>query len=77
MAFTFSKVRFFGIKIPFHQKFGQINFRFYVKSKIDGTKGVVFIKEFAPKPLIALIANLFYNEPYQYKKIDLLLKNEN
>lgn len=71
VAFTFSNVRFFGIKVPFHQRFGQINFRFYVKSKIDGTKGVVFIKEFAPKPLIATIANIFYNEPYFYKKIVL------
>lgn len=71
VAFTFSKVNFFGIKIPLHQYFGQINFRFYVKSKIDGTKGVVFIKEFAPKPIIALTANLFYNEPYFFKPITL------
>lgn len=70
VAFTFSEVCFFGIKIPCHQKFGQINFRFYVKSKIDDKKGVVFIKEFAPKPLIALTAKLFYNEPYKYKKIN-------
>lgn len=70
VAFTFSKVNFFGFKIPFHQNFGQINFRFYVKSKLDGAKGVVFIKEFAPKPLIALTAKLFYNEPFQYKKIN-------
>lgn len=71
VAFTFSKVKFFGYKVPFHQRFGQINFRFYVKSKIDKTKGVVFIKEFAPKPIIAFIANAFYNEPYFFKKIDL------
>lgn len=71
VAFTFSKVKFFGIRVPFHQQFGQINFRFYVKSKIDGAKGVVFVKEFAPKPLIAYIANWFYNEPYHYKKIRL------
>ncbi|NMH87739.1 DUF2071 domain-containing protein [Flavivirga algicola] len=71
VAFTFSKVNFFGFKIPMHQHFGQINFRFYVKSKIDGTKGVVFIKEFAPKPIIALIANLFYNEPYFFKSITI------
>ncbi|NRD20989.1 DUF2071 domain-containing protein [Winogradskyella eckloniae] len=69
VAFTFSKVNFFGVKIPFHQHFGQINFRFYAKSTVDGTKGVVFIREFAPKPLIALTANLCYNEPYFYKNI--------
>ncbi|MDO7170780.1 YqjF family protein [Mariniflexile sp. AS56] len=69
VAFTFKKVSFFGFRVPMHQNFGQINFRFYVKSKIDGTKGVVFIKEFAPKPLITLVANLFYNEPYYFKNI--------
>lgn len=69
VAFTFSKVNFFGFKIPFHQQFGQINFRFYVKSKIDGKRGVVFIREFAPKPLMAFVANKFYNEPYYYKNI--------
>lgn len=71
VAFTFSKVKFFGLKIPFHQKFGQINFRFYAKSKINGAKGVVFIKEFAPKPIIALIANKLYNEPFFFKNIRL------
>ena len=69
VAFTFSKVSFFGIKVPFHQKFGEINFRFYTRSKIDNTKGVVFIREFAPKPLIAFVANTIYNEPFYYKKI--------
>ncbi|MFG6685638.1 DUF2071 domain-containing protein [Mariniflexile sp. HNIBRBA6329] len=69
VGFTFSKVKFYDFKVPFHQDFGQINFRFYVKSKIDSTKGVVFIKEFAPKPLITLVANLVYNEPYFNKNI--------
>lgn len=69
VAFTFSKVSLFGIKVPFHQKFGEINFRFYTKSKIDNTKGVVFIRELAPKPLIAFVANAIYNEPFYYKKI--------
>lgn len=69
VAFTFSKVKFFGVKVPFHQQFGEINFRFYVKSIVDGTKGVVFIKEYAPKPIIALVANGVYNEPFFYKNI--------
>lgn len=69
VAFTFSKVKFFGVKIPFHQNFGQINFRFYVKSKIDGSRGVVFIREFAPKFLITLVGNKIYNEPYYHKPI--------
>lgn len=79
VAFTFTKVSFFGFKVPMHQNFGQINFRFYVKSKIDNTKGVVFIKEFAPKPLITLVANVLYNEPYHFKNItyNKFIKNNN
>jgi len=69
VAFTFSRVKFFGIKVPFHQLFGEINFRMYVQSKTDATKGVVFIKEYAPKPLIAMIANGIYNEPFFYKNV--------
>jgi uncharacterized protein YqjF (DUF2071 family) len=69
VAFTFSKVKFFGLKVPFHQNFGQINFRFYAKSKTNGAKGVVFIREFAPKPIIALIANHIYNEPFYFRNI--------
>jgi uncharacterized protein YqjF (DUF2071 family) len=75
VAFTFSKVHFFGIKIPFHQLFGEINFRFYVKSKIDGKKGVVFIKEYANKPLIAFMANKIYNEPFFIHKIKQEVSN--
>ncbi len=74
VAFTFSKVNFFGFKIPLHQSFGEINFRCYVKSKIDGTKGVVFIKEFAPKPVMASIANVIYKEPFYYKNIKYTCK---
>jgi len=75
VAFTFSKVHFFGIKIPFHQLFGEINFRFYAKSKIDGKKGVVFIKEYANKPLIAFMANKIYNEPFFIHKIKQEVSN--
>ncbi|WP_308993848.1 DUF2071 domain-containing protein [Mariniflexile litorale] len=78
VAFRFTKVRFFGFNVLMHQNFGQINFRFYVKSKIDNSKGVVFIKEFAPKPLITWVANIFYNEPYHFKNItyNKYLKNK-
>ncbi len=75
VAFTFSKVRFFGIKIPFHQLFGEINFRFYVKSKIDGKKGVVFLKEYANKPIIAFMANKIYNEPFFVHKVNRQVTN--
>jgi len=69
VAFSFTGVKFFGIKVPFHGEFGEINFRTYVKSKIDGTPGVLFLKEFAPKRMMALTAKYLYNEPFYYKNI--------
>lgn len=66
VAFTFNNAKMFGIKAFFHQYFGEINFRCYVKSKKDNTKGVVFIKELAAKRIMAFIANKIYNEPFYY-----------
>lgn len=65
VGFTFKNVRFFGFKVPLHQLFGEINLRCYVKSKTDGSKGVLFIRELAPKALIACVAKWFYNEPFE------------
>lgn len=62
VAFEFNEVRLKGIKIPFHNRFPEINLRFYVNR--NGKRGVVFIKEFVPKYFVALVANRIYNEPY-------------
>src|SRR5204863_2150268 len=58
--------RVFGIPIPFHQNFEEVNLRFYVRRKAeDGwRRGVVFNKEIVPRAAIAFIARTFYNEPY-------------
>ena len=69
VAFNFSKVKFFGIKVPFHQNFAEINFRTYVKSKKGGMRGVLFLRELAPKMLIATMANFVYNEPFYYLNV--------
>ncbi|HLX55089.1 MAG TPA: DUF2071 domain-containing protein, partial [Aquella sp.] len=46
--------------------FCEVNLRFYVRYKNNGQwqRGVVFIKEFVPKRVVAFIANTFYNENY-------------
>lgn len=67
VAFDFLDTRVKGIKIPFHVDFPEVNLRFYVRQRMDDgqiRRGVVFIKEFVPKPCIATVANRFYNEPY-------------
>lgn len=66
VGFNFLNTRVKGMAIPFHSDFEEINLRFYVRRK-DSTgwkRGVVFVKEIVPKPAIAGVARLFYNEPY-------------
>lgn len=66
VAFKFLKTRVLGIPIPGHRNFEEVNLRFYVKAKVDGTwrRGVVFIKEIVPRWAIAFAARTFYQENY-------------
>jgi len=66
VGFQFLKARVFGIPIPLHRDFQEVNLRFYVRRRAeDGwRRGVVFIKEIVPRMAIALVARKLYNEPY-------------
>ena len=66
VGFLFLKTRVFGIPIPFHRDFEEVNLRFYVRCKSDQgwRRGVVFIKEIVPRAAIAITARNLYNEPY-------------
>ncbi len=67
VAFEFNRTRLFGLPIPFHQSFEEINLRFYVRR---GTKrGVVFLREIVPRRAVAAIARFVYNESYFYSHI--------
>jgi len=52
---------------PFHQNFEEVNIRFYVRYKENGTwkRGVTFIKEIVPKYALTIVANTIYKEPYE------------
>lgn len=67
VGFIFKNTKILGLKIPFHINFEEVNLRFYVKRLENGEwkRGVVFIKEFVPKPAITFIAKNFYKEHYQ------------
>jgi len=67
VGFMFMDVKLRGFNIPFHTNFEEVNLRFYVKFKEGGIwkRGVVFIKEFVPKPAITFVANTLYKENYQ------------
>ncbi|MFN8254097.1 MAG: DUF2071 domain-containing protein [Bacteroidales bacterium] len=66
VGFMFINTKVFGIQIPFHVNFEEVNLRFYVRYNKQGEwrRGVVFIREIVPKPLITLVARNFYNENY-------------
>lgn len=67
VGFKFVNTRLLGIPIPFHTHFEEVNLRFYVKH-FDGDtwkRGVVFVKEIVPKPMLTLVANTVYKEHYQ------------
>jgi hypothetical protein len=63
VAFDFLDTRVLGIPWPGYRNFPEINLRFYVRH--GDQRGVVFIREYVPKRLIAWIARGLYNEPYR------------
>jgi hypothetical protein len=62
IGFEFNRTRLAGIPVPFHQRFEEVNVRFYVRR--DEKRGVVFIRELVPKRAVATIARWVFNENY-------------
>jgi len=67
VGFMFVNTKLLGIKVPYHINFEEVNLRFYVKRNVKGEwrRGVVFIKEIVPKPMLTFVANTVYNENYE------------
>jgi uncharacterized protein YqjF (DUF2071 family) len=67
VGFLFKNTRLFNVPIPLLGTFEEINLRFYVKRKDGKTykRGVVFINETVPYPIVAFIANKLYKEHYK------------
>ena len=66
VGFMFKKTKLFNVPIPKFGTFEEINLRFYVVRKEDGTtkRGVVFINETIPYKIVAWMANKLYKEHY-------------
>jgi len=66
VAFVFQSTRLFGIPLPFHRNFPEVNLRFYVKRQMPAgeRRGVVFLREIAPRRAVAYVASKFYGEKY-------------
>lgn len=67
VGFEFLGTRILGIPIFGHRSFVEVNLRFYVRRDVGVgvRRGVVFIRELVPKPLIAASARVLYGEPYR------------
>jgi uncharacterized protein YqjF (DUF2071 family) len=66
VGFKLKKTKLFNVLIPWFGTFEEINLRFYVVRK-EGNKlkrGVVFINETIPYPIVAWMANKLYKEHY-------------
>ena len=63
VAFEFLDTRVRGVGWPWHRNFAELNLRFYVRHGDE--RGVVFVREFVPRAMIAWLARTLYNEPYR------------
>lgn len=61
VGFQFRSARLFGVPIPFHSSFPEVNLRFYVRRRMaEGwRRGVVFLCELVPKRVVAWVARAF------------------
>lgn len=68
VGFMFHQARLLGWSIPMHRDFPEVNLRFYVVRHVDGEprRGVVFIREVAPRRAVCWVARTVYNEQYGY-----------
>jgi uncharacterized protein YqjF (DUF2071 family) len=66
VGFQFLNTRLFGLRIPHHADFEEVNLRFYVRRRVEEgwRRGVVFIRELAPRLAVAFTARLLYGENY-------------
>ena len=66
VGFRFLDTRVLGAAIPLHRDFDEVNLRFYVRRREpEGwRRAVVFVREIVPRAAIAIVARLWYNEPY-------------
>jgi len=67
VGFRFLHTRLFGVPVPGHVNFDEVNLRFYVRHTTaagEVRRGTTFVREIVPRAAIAHTARLCYNEPY-------------
>ena len=75
VGFMFHNLRVWNCSLPFTSDFPEVNLRFYVRRKVGGhwRRAVVFVKEFAPRWLVARAAGWFYDENYSVVRMKHVL----
>ena len=71
VGFLFEETRVFGLPIPFHRNFEEVNLRFYVRHWAEGEwrRGVVFVREIVPRRMVEFVARGLYNENYVTRRM--------
>ena len=71
VGFMFRDAQFFGLGFPGHRRFEEVNLRYYVRREVGDAvrRGVVFVREIAPRPLVAATARWLYNESYVTRRM--------
>lgn len=66
VGFLFCQTRVWGVPVPLHRNFEEVNLRFYVRrAAAEGwRRGVVFVKEYVPRRAVAWVARRLYGENY-------------
>lgn len=66
VGFMFRDTRLFEIRFPGHRQFEEVNLSYYVRRGMEGAvrRGVVFIREIAPRPLVAATARWICNPAF-------------
>src|SRR5260221_10578986 len=74
VAFDFHNTKVLGVPWPGFQNFLELNLRFYVRH--GNQRGVVFVREFVPRRLVAWMARTLYNEPYHASRMSSRVNDE-
>jgi uncharacterized protein len=66
VGFFFRKPRLYGVPVPLHASFEEVNLRFYVRREMPQgwRRGVVFIRELVPKRTVAWLARTAYGQNF-------------
>jgi uncharacterized protein len=66
IGFEFNRTRVFGMGLPFHRSFEEVNLRFYVRRKSSSgwRRGVAFLRELVPRLAVVLVARAAFGERY-------------